>query len=70
MVQGQGPGPRYGHAMDLVAQRYLVTVGGNNGEIHQSTVSKLLIGQISSEWEIPLNKLSEILLLHSEISSF
>lgn len=32
VVQGQGPGPRYGHAMDLVAQRYLVTVSGNDGE--------------------------------------
>lgn len=32
MVQGQGPGPRYGHVMDLVAQRYLVTVSGNDGE--------------------------------------
>jgi hypothetical protein len=32
VVQGQGPGPRYGHAMDLVAQRYLVTVSGNDGK--------------------------------------
>ena len=32
MVQGEGPGPRYGHVMDLVAQRYLVTVSGNDGE--------------------------------------
>lgn len=31
VVQGQGPGPRYGHVMDLVAQRYLVTVTGNDG---------------------------------------
>lgn len=31
-MQGQGPGPRYGHVMDLVAQRYLVTVSGNDGE--------------------------------------
>ncbi|KAG0471711.1 hypothetical protein HPP92_016257 [Vanilla planifolia] len=30
VVQGAGPGPRYGHAMDLVAQRYLVTVSGND----------------------------------------
>ncbi|PPD69492.1 hypothetical protein GOBAR_DD33635 [Gossypium barbadense] len=30
VVQGQGPGPRYGHVMDLVAQRYLVTVSGND----------------------------------------
>ncbi|KAI7751567.1 hypothetical protein M8C21_021451 [Ambrosia artemisiifolia] len=32
VVQGDGPGPRYGHVMDLVAQRYLVTVSGNDGE--------------------------------------
>jgi hypothetical protein len=31
VVQGAGPGPRYGHTMDLVAQRYLVTVSGNDG---------------------------------------
>ncbi|KAB5569405.1 hypothetical protein DKX38_003198 [Salix brachista] len=32
VVQGEGPGPRYGHVMDLVAQRYLVTVSGNDGK--------------------------------------
>ncbi|XP_030460071.1 serine/threonine-protein phosphatase BSL1 [Syzygium oleosum] len=32
LVHGQGPGPRYGHVMDLVAQRYLVTVSGNDGK--------------------------------------
>ncbi|THG22565.1 hypothetical protein TEA_028645 [Camellia sinensis var. sinensis] len=32
VVQGQGPGPRYGHVMDLVGQRYLVTVSGNDGK--------------------------------------
>nr|XP_017233360.1 PREDICTED: serine/threonine-protein phosphatase BSL1-like [Daucus carota subsp. sativus] len=32
VVQGDGPGPRYGHVMDLVAQRFLVTVSGNDGE--------------------------------------
>ena len=31
-VQGQGPGHLYGHVMDFVAQRYLVTVNGNDGE--------------------------------------
>lgn len=36
VVQGQGPGPRYGHVMDLVAQRYLVTVSGNDGESDQT----------------------------------
>ncbi|XP_071701460.1 serine/threonine-protein phosphatase BSL1-like [Rutidosis leptorrhynchoides] len=32
VVQGQGPGPRYGHVMDLVSQRYLVTFSGNDGK--------------------------------------
>nr|XP_043608930.1 serine/threonine-protein phosphatase BSL1-like isoform X2 [Erigeron canadensis] len=32
VVRGQGPGPRYGHVMDLVAQRYLVLVSGNDGK--------------------------------------
>eukprot|EP00249_Psilotum_nudum_P023104 c28750_g1_i1 orf=412-3258(+) len=32
VVQGSGPGPRYGHVMALVAQRYLVVIGGNNGK--------------------------------------
>jgi hypothetical protein len=31
VVQGAGPGPRYGHCMDLAAQRYLVTISGNDG---------------------------------------
>lgn len=34
VVRGEGPGPRYGHVMDLVAQRYLVCVSGNDGEFH------------------------------------
>lgn len=36
VVQGQGPGPRYGHVMDLVGQRYLVTVSGNDGKTFYS----------------------------------
>ncbi|XP_076898664.1 serine/threonine-protein phosphatase BSL1-like [Bidens hawaiensis] len=32
VVQGHGPGPRYGHVMDLVSQRYLVTFSGNDGK--------------------------------------
>lgn len=31
VVPNQGPGPRYAHVLALVAQRYLVTVGGNDG---------------------------------------
>ncbi|GMN42390.1 hypothetical protein TIFTF001_011606 [Ficus carica] len=30
VVQGQGPGHRYGRVMDFVAQRYIVTVSGND----------------------------------------
>jgi hypothetical protein len=31
VVQGPGPGPRYGHVMALVGQRFLLTIGGNDG---------------------------------------
>ncbi|XP_031400292.1 serine/threonine-protein phosphatase BSL3-like isoform X3 [Punica granatum] len=31
-VHGPGPGPRYGHAMALVGQRYLMAIGGNDGK--------------------------------------
>jgi protein phosphatase len=31
VVPNNGPGPRYAHVLALVAQRYLVTVGGNDG---------------------------------------
>jgi len=30
-VPGPGPGPRYGHVMALVGQRYLMAIGGNDG---------------------------------------
>ena len=33
VIQGEGPGPRYGHVLALVAQRYLVCVSGNDGEL-------------------------------------
>ena len=33
MVQGLGPGPRYGHVMALVGQRFLLTIGGNDGRL-------------------------------------
>eukprot|EP00252_Welwitschia_mirabilis_P026987 TRINITY_DN906_c0_g1_i3.p1 TRINITY_DN906_c0_g1~~TRINITY_DN906_c0_g1_i3.p1 ORF type:complete len:977 (-),score=235.62 TRINITY_DN906_c0_g1_i3:679-3609(-) len=32
VVQGPGPGPRYGHVMALVGQRYLLAIGGNDGK--------------------------------------
>ncbi|CAI5466783.1 unnamed protein product [Closterium sp. Yama58-4] len=31
-VQGAGPGPRYGHVMALVGQRYLLCISGNDGK--------------------------------------
>ena len=31
MVQGAGPGARYAHTLTLVAQRFLIAVGGNDG---------------------------------------
>lgn len=33
VVQGPGPGPRYGHVMALVGQRYLMAIGGNDGKL-------------------------------------
>ncbi|KAG6433133.1 hypothetical protein SASPL_104741 [Salvia splendens] len=32
VVHGPGPGPRYGHVMALVGQRYLMAIGGNDGK--------------------------------------
>ncbi|KAI6669745.1 hypothetical protein NL676_004630 [Syzygium grande] len=31
-TQGPGPGPRYGHVMALVGQRYLMAIGGTDGK--------------------------------------
>ena len=36
-VQGPGPGPRYGHVMALVGQRYLMAIGGNDGNYSNAT---------------------------------
>lgn len=33
VVQGPGPGPRYGHVMALVGQRFLLAIGGNDGKL-------------------------------------
>ncbi|KAH9307371.1 hypothetical protein KI387_035282, partial [Taxus chinensis] len=32
VVQGPGPGPRYGHVMAFVGQRFLLSIGGNDGK--------------------------------------
>ncbi|GJM94573.1 hypothetical protein PR202_ga11230 [Eleusine coracana subsp. coracana] len=51
VVQGQGPGPRYGHCMDLVAQRYLVTVSGNDGKRVLSDAWALDTAQKPYRWQ-------------------
>ncbi|KAK8688442.1 hypothetical protein V6N13_087209 [Hibiscus sabdariffa] len=51
VVQGQGPGPRYGHVMDLVSQRYLVTVSGNDGKRVLSDAWALDTGQKPYVWQ-------------------
>lgn len=51
VVQGAGPGPRYGHTMDLVAQRYLVTVTGNDGKRVLSDAWALDTAQKPYRWQ-------------------
>ncbi|XP_020254748.1 LOW QUALITY PROTEIN: serine/threonine-protein phosphatase BSL1 homolog [Asparagus officinalis] len=51
VVQGDGPGPRYGHAMDLVAQRYLVSVSGNDGKRVLSDAWALDTAQKPYRWQ-------------------
>lgn len=51
VVQGAGPGPRYGHTMDLVAQRYLVTVTGNDGKKVLSDAWALDTAQKPYRWQ-------------------
>uniref|UniRef100_A0A0C9RKS9 Serine/threonine-protein phosphatase n=1 Tax=Wollemia nobilis TaxID=56998 RepID=A0A0C9RKS9_9CONI len=51
VVQGPGPGPRYGHVMDLVAQRYLVTVSGNDGKRALSDAWALDTTQKPYQWQ-------------------
>ncbi|XVF72515.1 hypothetical protein PTKIN_Ptkin12aG0127300 [Pterospermum kingtungense] len=51
VVQGQGPRPRYGHVMDLVAQRYLVTISGNDGKRVLSDAWALDTGKKPYVWQ-------------------
>lgn len=51
VVQGQGPGPRYGHVMDLVGQRYLVSVSGNDGKRVLSDAWALDTAQKPYAWQ-------------------
>ncbi|KAI3668912.1 hypothetical protein L6452_40129 [Arctium lappa] len=43
VVQGEGPSPHYGHVMDLVGQRYLVTVSGNDGTFSGIILNSMLL---------------------------
>ncbi|KAL2485549.1 Serine/threonine-protein phosphatase BSL2 [Abeliophyllum distichum] len=49
-VQGPGPGPRYGHVMALVGQRYLMAIGGNDGKRALADVWALDTAAKPYEW--------------------
>lgn len=51
VVQGQGPGPRYGHVMALVGQRFLLAVGGNDGKLPLADVWSLDTAAKPYEWK-------------------
>ncbi|XP_047317719.1 serine/threonine-protein phosphatase BSL3 [Impatiens glandulifera] len=50
VVQGPGPGSRYGHAMALVGQRYLMAIGGNDGKRPLADVWALDTAAKPYEW--------------------
>ncbi|XP_050221499.1 serine/threonine-protein phosphatase BSL3 [Mercurialis annua] len=50
VVQGPGPGSRYGHVMALVGQRYLMAIGGNDGKRPLSDVWALDTAAKPYEW--------------------
>eukprot|EP00252_Welwitschia_mirabilis_P026986 TRINITY_DN906_c0_g1_i2.p1 TRINITY_DN906_c0_g1~~TRINITY_DN906_c0_g1_i2.p1 ORF type:complete len:944 (-),score=234.90 TRINITY_DN906_c0_g1_i2:748-3579(-) len=50
VVQGPGPGPRYGHVMALVGQRYLLAIGGNDGKRPLADVWALDTAAKPYEW--------------------
>ncbi|KAJ3669961.1 hypothetical protein LUZ60_010285 [Juncus effusus] len=49
-VQGPGPGPRYGHVMALVGQRFLLSIGGNDGKRALADVWALDTAAKPYEW--------------------
>ncbi|XP_047179505.1 serine/threonine-protein phosphatase BSL3-like [Vigna umbellata] len=49
-VPGPGPGPRYGHVMALVGQRYLMVIGGNDGKRPLADVWALDTAAKPYEW--------------------
>ncbi|XP_074557163.1 serine/threonine-protein phosphatase BSL3-like isoform X2 [Curcuma longa] len=50
VVQGPGPGPRYGHVMALVGQRFLLAIGGNDGKHPLADVWALDTAAKPYEW--------------------
>ncbi|WOG94574.1 hypothetical protein DCAR_0313870 [Daucus carota subsp. sativus] len=50
VVQGPGPGPRYGHVMALVGQRYLMAIGGNDAKRPLADVWALDTAAKPYEW--------------------
>ncbi|CAM6093842.1 unnamed protein product [Calypogeia fissa] len=50
VVQGPGPGPRYGHVMSLVAQRFLLSISGNDGKRPLADVWALDTAAKPYEW--------------------
>ncbi|XP_077225732.1 serine/threonine-protein phosphatase BSL3-like isoform X2 [Tasmannia lanceolata] len=50
VVQGPGPGPRYGHVMVLVGQRFLLAIGGNDGKRPLADVWALDTAAKPYEW--------------------
>ncbi|THU45057.1 hypothetical protein C4D60_Mb02t13860 [Musa balbisiana] len=50
VVQGPGPGARYGHVMALVGQRFLLTIGGNDGKRPLADVWALDTAAKPYEW--------------------
>ncbi|AQK41774.1 Serine/threonine-protein phosphatase BSL1 [Zea mays] len=49
-VMVQGPGPWYGHVMALVGQRFLLTIGGNDGKRPLADVWALDTAAKPYEW--------------------
>lgn len=50
VVQGPGPGSRYGHVMALVGQRFLMAIGGNDGKRPLADVWALDTAAKPYEW--------------------
>ncbi|CAI5961429.1 unnamed protein product [Closterium sp. NIES-64] len=51
VVQGAGPGPRYGHVMALVGQRFLLSISGNDGKRPLADVWTLDTAAKPYEWK-------------------